>query len=87
MTGMSGLWTGCVCSVMSPRGIVTTSAARLVKGHMYTGCTWRAHAGTHRYIHPFLIVVELPVCLDIQPPGKRCENKIKSCSLLCISTL
>lgn len=49
MTGTSGLWTAWVCSVTLPRRTVKTSARRLVRGRMCTGCTWRERAGTLRY--------------------------------------
>lgn len=49
LSGMSGLWTGCVCSVTSPRRTERTSALLPGRGPTYMDCTWRELAGTLRY--------------------------------------
>lgn len=48
LTGTSGPWIACACSVTSPRRIVRTSAYRLEKGPTFMGCTWRGRAGMCR---------------------------------------
>lgn len=59
MAGTSGPWTACLCSVTSPRRTARTSVFHHVKGPTYMGCTWRVHAGTHRYMsHLFFYLAD-----------------------------